>query len=78
MFIAIALKGKEYMYKARTRLEVSEKKVEKILEVLNTARYYLKDGEVWHPYEGGYGDVTYGTAMLKRTGDVKIRWEARP
>lgn len=78
MFIAIAPKGKEYMYKARTRLEVSEKNVNEILDIMNTAGYHLKEGEVWHSYEGGYGDVVYGTAKLKKNNDVRVSWEAIP
>ena len=78
MFIAIAPIGKEFVYRSRTRLEVSEKNVDKILEILNRTGYHLAAGEVWHSYDGGYGDVTYGTAKLDRQGNVRISWEALP
>ena len=48
--VAIACKGKEFLYKSNTAHKVSEKKADKIVELLNAAGYQLRDGEIWYKF----------------------------
>ncbi len=76
MFVAIAVKGKEFLYKASTRVAVPKSSAKKILEVLNTTGYHLKNGEVWHLYDTEFGEeLISGKARLLKGRDVRITWE---
>ena len=74
MFIAIAPRGQEYIYKRITRLAVSKASAHKIAEILTQNRYKLRDGEVWHAYDTEYGDEMSGKASIRK-GIVTIKWE---
>ena len=75
MFIAIAPKGQEYIYKRITRLSVPKASAQMIADVLTENRYKLRDGEVWHVYETEFGeDEMSGRARLYK-GKIRVNWE---
>ena len=49
--LAIAVKGKEYLYNASTAHLVSNASADFIRDALNAAKYKLKENEVWHKYD---------------------------
>lgn len=49
--IAKSCKGKEFLYNAKSARKVSEKSAEKILNVLNSVKWDLKDDEIWHIHD---------------------------
>ena len=51
IILAKAVKGKEFLYSAKSAHEVSKAKADSIQETLNAIGWQLKDGEVWHKYE---------------------------
>lgn len=73
--IAKTRPGKEYFYNAKTAHKVSANSAEKILNVLNTVRWQLNDGEVWHIYDVcDYDNAAYYARYQKftiRKGIVK-------
>lgn len=73
MFIAIAAKRHEYLYRSSTRLAVPKASAGKIAKALTDAKYRIKDGEVWHPFETE-GEETYGKARLYK-GNIRITYE---
>ena len=74
MFIAIAPKGKEYIYRRNTRLSVSKASAQKIAEILTDKRYWLNEGEVWHSYDTEYQDEMYGKATIRK-GIIRVTWD---
>lgn len=74
MFVAIAVKGKEFLYRANTRLSVPKSSANKIREILNKTGYHLRDGEIWHVYDTEFGDEMAGSARMRK-GNVRINWE---
>ena len=60
-FVAIAVKGKEFLYKRSSMIVVPNGRAQDVIDVLNKRKYLLKDGEIWHAYEnGGYTDMEIG------------------
>ena len=60
-FVAIAVKGKEFLYKRSSMIAVPNGRANDVVRVLNNNRYLLKDGEIWHSYENdGYTDMQIG------------------
>lgn len=72
-FIAIAVKGQEFLYKRSSMLEVSERSAQMIADALTKARYMLKDGEVWHVFEAEYGDKDFMNGRVRNIGKGKLR-----
>ena len=72
-FIAIAIKGQEFLYKRSSMLEVPMRSAQMIADALTKARYMLKDGEVWHVYEGGYGDKDFLNGRVRNIGKGRLR-----
>ena len=65
--LAIACKGKEFLYNVRSAHEVSKASADWICNVLNQNRYKLKEGEVWHKFT----DICfYDTAWSYAKGQV--------
>ena len=58
-FIAIAPKGKEFVFKTSTMIAVPTSSAHKIAKTLNNLGYKLKDGETWHVYDNDsyYNDM---------------------
>ena len=56
-FIAISIEGKEYMYRPKTAHAFPVSRSSLVLETLNRSRFMLKDGEKWHIYNCGGGEV---------------------
>lgn len=48
--LAKAIKGKEFLYDARSSHEVSKASADVICKVLNDIMYQLKENEVWHKF----------------------------
>ena len=76
-FIAITKTGADYMYNPRTAHAVPASRVSIILDLLNRSRFMLKDGEQWHAYETGGGEVYaamqrfgFRSGHLVRYGDI--------
>lgn len=60
-FVAIAVKGKEFLYKRSSMITVPNGRANDVVRILNNNRYLLKDGEIWHAYENdGYTDMEIG------------------
>lgn len=61
--VAVAVKGKEFLYNPKTAHKVSVKSAERICQNLNESRFRLKEGEIWHVYEIDQYDIRpYSTA----------------
>lgn len=75
--IAKSCKGKEFIYSAKSARKVSERSAEKILNVLNSVGWNLKDGEIWHIYDVDEYDNAFWYAERQaftiRNGIVKAR-----
>ena len=67
--------GKEYMH-SRTHAYLAYKHADQICEVLNKAKYKLKDGECWHVYDYDYSQPAYVEQVisLTRKGKVKLSY----
>ena len=61
--VAIAVKGREYLYSAKTAHKVNAKKAVKIAEMLNAAAFKIDAGHVWHVFEiDAYDDASVWAA----------------
>ena len=56
-FVAITRNGAEYMYRPSSAHAVPVSRAVIVCEMLNHSRFMLKDGEKWHIYETGGGEV---------------------
>lgn len=65
LVIAKGIKGAEFMYNPKTAHKASKASAKKIIDVLNRARYQLKDGEIWHIYN--VGDPCYDNGAAYAT-----------
>ena len=60
-FVAIAVKGKEFLYKRSSMIAVPNDRAQNVIDMLNKRKYLLKDGEIWHVYENDpYTDMEIG------------------
>lgn len=65
--LAIACKGKEFLYDAASAHEVSKNSAEKIKNLLNKLNYKITgDGKIWHTYEVDQYDKAYDYACYQR------------
>lgn len=73
-FIAIAVKGKEFLYKRSSMIAVPARSALKIRDLLNRNKFELRDGEVWHIYENDSFDNDYISREINsyRKGRVVI------
>lgn len=72
-FIAIAPKGREYIYKRSSMLAVPKKSAQVIADALTKERYRIKDGEVWHVYDTEYGDEDFISGNVRNLGKGRLR-----
>lgn len=77
--VARAVKGKEFLYYARSAHQVKGLCAEKMCAFLNKQEYDLNEGEVWHVYEVGPYDNAYAYAETQifeknRNGKVTQRF----
>lgn len=74
LILAIAPKGKEFLYRLSSAHSVPKASADRIRDVLNKAGHKLKDGETWHMYDVGPYDNAYEIAHYQsfriRTGCV--------
>lgn len=76
--VAKSVKGKEFLYSARSAHQVKGLTAEKMCAFLNEQKHDLKEDEVWHvhdvgPYDNAYG---YGAIQMferKRNGQIVKR-----
>ena len=66
LVIAKTYKGKEYIYSEKTSHAVSANSAEKILNVLNTVRWNLNDGQIWHIYDVDVWDNAFSYAQCQK------------
>lgn len=67
-FVAIAVKGKEFLYKRSSMIAVPNGRANDVVDILNKRKYLLKDGEIWHAYENdGYTDMEIGKEIKRVT-----------
>lgn len=75
--VAIAVKGKEFLYRASSAHRITSGKAENIAELLNEYKYKLKDGEIWYVFDADEYSVSYGYALNQsfslRSGALKER-----
>ena len=71
-FIAIAPKGKEFMYKRSTMIAVPTSSAQKIVDLLNSQRFELKDGETWHVYDNDRISNYYIDREIKKYNATKV------
>lgn len=62
--IAKTIKGKEFFLSVHEMYEAPKSSAKKICEIMNHARFRLKEGEVWHIYD---------ECMYEPTGKLSIR-----
>lgn len=77
--VAKSVRGKEFLYSARSAHQVKGLTAEKMAEFLNAQKHDLKADEVWHVHEVGPYDNAYGYAETqifekKRNGKVTQRF----
>ena len=71
--IAKTYEGREFMHSREKCYYISAASASEICTALNTARYDLKPGEVWHIYDVSAGDRMYiFRAVKKRGGHIYI------
>lgn len=83
--VAITRKGWEFFYDFRTAHSVSVRGAERICEMLNSAKYMLRDGYTWHVYDSdGYSKAeAYAkdqkfyirNGSLKRVAERWMDWD---
>lgn len=68
LIIAKAVKGKEFLYNARTAHQVSKASAQKICEIVNQFKYLLgsNNNEVWHVYEVNEYDKAFYYAQYQK------------
>lgn len=67
LILALAVKGKEFIYKPKTAHQVSKSSAEKIKNALNKINYKIKnDNEIWHIYEIDQYSIAYNWAISQR------------
>lgn len=73
-FVAIAVKGKEFLYKRNSMIAVPNGRANDVVDILNKRKYLIKDGEIWHVYENdGYTDMQIGKEIKQvRKNGFKI------
>ena len=73
-FVAIAVKGKEFLYKRSSMIAVPNGRANDVVNILNKKKYLIKDGEVWHVYENdGYTNMNIGREIRQvRKNGFKI------
>lgn len=64
--IAKTREGKEYMYYPKSARKVSANSAEKILTVLNSVRWNLYDGQIWHVYDVDEYDAAFSYAQYQK------------
>ena len=62
-FIAIAPKGKEFLYRRTSMTAVPNGRAQEIADALNEQKYLIRDGEVWHVYENS----SYTNILIERS-----------
>lgn len=63
--IAKSVKGQEFLYSAKSAHKVSEASAKIICNSLNSARYDLKEHEVWFIHDVDKYDTAYEYAMFQ-------------
>lgn len=73
-FIAIAVKGKEFLYSKRNMIAVPTKSAQRIADMLNAVNYKLKDGQIWWVYDNDWYTNDYIESEIKRCskGNLKV------
>lgn len=73
-FVAIAIKGKEFLYKRSSMIAVPNGRANDVADILNRQKYLIKDGEIWHVYENdGYTNMNIGKEIRQvRKNGFKI------
>ena len=71
-FIAIAPRGAEYLYRRSSMIAVPKASAIKIMTALNSLRYQLKDGEVWHIYDNDWYTNDFISSEIKRYNNKKM------
>lgn len=66
LVVAKSVKGREYLYNAKTAHKVPIKNAEKICEVLNDCKFCLNDGEIWFVHDVDQFDDAYTYASFKK------------
>lgn len=64
--LAKAIKGREYVYSIASVHGVARAKAAEVCSVLNSLRWHLLPGEVWHVYTVDAYDAAYAVADLRR------------
>jgi hypothetical protein len=63
--LAISIKGKEYLYNARTAHKANAKKIEQIRDALNRQGWKLKTGETWFIHDINQYDTAFEYAQFQ-------------
>lgn len=71
-FIAIAPKGKEFLYRRSSMIAVPTSSAKAIMNKLNEVMYELKDGEVWHIYDNDWYTNDYIDREIKRNSKRRL------
>ena len=74
-FIAIAPKGKEFLYRRSSMIAVPTSSAKAIMNKLNKIKYELKDGEVWHIYDNDWYTNDYIDREIKRNNKRRLSVE---
>ena len=64
--IAKAIKGKEFLYSRNSAHSVSAAGAKAICDALNSARYQLKENEIWHVFDCGWYEKEYTAAGYQK------------
>ena len=82
--LAKAVKGKEFLYDAKSAHEVSKASADVICDTLNATKFLLKEGEVWHKFDFGPYSEGWAFAMVQKFTRYKTsiretrKWGAPP
>jgi hypothetical protein len=59
LVIAKAVKGKEFIYSAKSARQVSKRSANTICNICNQCKYQIANSEIWHIYEIDCYDTAY-------------------
>ncbi len=63
--VAKSIKGKEFMYSAKSAHKVSERSANLICKLLNDINYHLNEGETWFIHDVDKYDTAYEYASFQ-------------
>lgn len=65
LILAITESGKEYMYSVKSARAVSRNSARRIMDICNSCKYLIKEGQKWHCYDIDKYDAAHDVASFQ-------------